>query len=128
MNRKKIILIILMLGAAVLVLILFKNCDGVRSDAAQIENGTVHSKKSKAGSSKKADIKEKVSVNNEKKAKIETLDEIKDVYGRVEILSLYDGRSFMGVTISRGEKIEFKTVNGTMYFEAQTVRDTRIIK
>jgi hypothetical protein len=121
MKRKKIILMLIVLGVMAIVLITLKNCSSTRSNAAQLKNETMISERTKADDTRKPDIKEK-------KAKIETLDEIKDIYGRVEILSLYDGRSFMGVTISRGEKIEFKTVSGTFYFEAQTVRDTRIIK
>jgi hypothetical protein len=84
---------------------------------------------------KKPEVKKRVTAKKapvvkavKAKSGVKTEDEIFEEYGRIEILSLYDGRHFTGAIKERGDTIVFETDKGILTFEARTVRDTRIIK
>lgn len=69
-----------------------------------------HEKKSKAGSGKL------------------TLDEIKTRYGRIDEVTLYNGKIIKGTIISRGAVIKVLTVNGTVTVQTRDIKGTAIIK
>jgi hypothetical protein len=57
-----------------------------------------------------------------------TLDQIFEKYGRVEEVTLYNGKTYNGATISRGESIRFDTPDGVKVLATKDVRSIKIIR
>lgn len=57
-----------------------------------------------------------------------TLEEIKSRYGRIDVVTLYNGRVIRGAIISRGSVVRVLTVNGTVTVQAKDIKGTDIIK
>jgi hypothetical protein len=134
---------VLLIGVVAACFVLVRNC-------SSLDNKTVTVKKNVPVVTKSDDAEETGTIKEEVKVqpvvksaaprpgvvrsaapekKKLSLDEIKGRYGKVEILSLYDGRSFTGAVTERGDdRIVFETERGPLVFEAKTVRDTRIIR
>ncbi|MBN2402158.1 MAG: FecR domain-containing protein [Spirochaetes bacterium] len=64
----------------------------------------------------------------EEDIKIDTLDDIKRKYGRLEEIQLYNGKRYTGAIISRGGIYSFITVDGIKKIPAKDVKYVRIIK
>ncbi len=64
----------------------------------------------------------------EKKSSRLTLEEIKSRYGRIDVVTLYNGRVIRGAIISRGAVVRVVTVNGTVTVQAKDIKGTDIIK
>ncbi len=60
--------------------------------------------------------------------KILTLEDIKEKYGKLEEIQLYNGKKYTGAIISRGGIFTFITVNGIKKASAKDVKNVRIIK
>jgi hypothetical protein len=56
------------------------------------------------------------------------LEQIKEKYGRIEELYLYDGRMLTGAIVSRGDKIQFITATGMKSIAAKDVKGSKIIR
>jgi len=63
-----------------------------------------------------------------KKSSRLTLDEIKSRYGRIDVVTLYNGRVIRGAIISRGAVVRVITVNGTVTVQTKDIKGTDIIK
>jgi hypothetical protein len=64
----------------------------------------------------------------ENKKRISTLDDIRKIYGRLEEIRLYNGRTYTGAIISRGSIFTIVTVRGTRKVRAKEVKNVRIIE
>ncbi|HOO73079.1 MAG TPA: FecR family protein [Spirochaetota bacterium] len=57
-----------------------------------------------------------------------TLEEIKEVFERIDEISLYNGRMIQGAIISRGDKYKVLTTTGTMDINESDIKKVRVIK
>jgi hypothetical protein len=55
-----------------------------------------------------------------------TPEEMKTKYGRIDILSLYDGRVVKGVIVSRGQVFKVLTSGSPVFIDAKDIRDTDV--
>ena len=53
-----------------------------------------------------------------------SLDEIKTRYGRIDIVTLYSGKVYSGIILSRGEIFRIRTPHGIVEVAAKSVRNT----
>jgi hypothetical protein len=51
---------------------------------------------------------------------------MKTKYGRIDVITLYSGRTIQGVIISRGESYRVLTTNGPISVNAKDVRRTDV--
>lgn len=72
-------------------------------------------------------IKEEKIINMIKK-KENTLAEIKEVFERIDEISLYNGRVIQGAIISRGETYKVLTTTGTMDINEADIKKVKIMK
>lgn len=61
-------------------------------------------------------------------AKPATLSDIKEKYGRVDEITLYTGKVYQGVILSRGSVYKILTTYGSISVPAKKVKRTRVIK
>jgi hypothetical protein len=67
-------------------------------------------------------------MGKEEDIKINTLEDIKKKYGKLEEVQLYNGRRYTGAIISRGGIYSLITVDGIKKIQAKDVKNVRIIK
>ncbi|MBN2040107.1 MAG: FecR domain-containing protein [Spirochaetes bacterium] len=53
-----------------------------------------------------------------------TLNEIKEKYGRIDLVRLYNGKTYKGAILSRGSRIKMITPSGTIYISAKNIKQT----
>lgn len=56
------------------------------------------------------------------------LTEIKGKFGRIDVISLYNGRVLQGAILSRGDTYKILTISGTIAVPAKDIKRTEIIK
>jgi len=57
-----------------------------------------------------------------------TLEELGDKYGRIDIVTLYNGKKYRGVILSRGGKYKVLTPRGIRWVGAQNIKNTKTIR
>jgi hypothetical protein len=57
-----------------------------------------------------------------------TLQELKDKYGRIDEVTLYNGKKIRGVILGRGEIFRIITERGMTAVSAREIRGTEILK
>lgn len=127
MNKKRIglfILLICLVAAAVYFLKKYnENINQMKS--ANEDEKQIHL--SKKLSDKKA-VEKNPSKKIEKKIKFKSNDEIREEYGKLEIVALYNGREFMGAVISIDEFYTMVTLEGLIKIPMGDVKTRIIIK
>lgn len=77
------------------------------------------------------EIGKKIEKQVEEKKKKEvpkTLTEVKQKYGRVDEITLYNGKVYRGVILGRGSTYSILTTGGKVYVPKKNVRSTRVIR
>lgn len=127
MNKKRIglfIILICLVAAAVYFLKKYnENINQMKS--ANEDEKQIHL--SKKLSDKKA-VEKNPSKKIEKKIKFKSNDEIREEYGKLEIVALYNGREFMGAVISIDEFYTMVTLEGLIKIPMGDVKTRIIIK
>lgn len=73
-------------------------------------------------------IVNEIPVKVEKKVKFTTNDEIKNEYGKLETVTLWNGRTYTGAVINTNELYTIVTVNGTIKIPMKDVKMREIIR
>ncbi len=66
--------------------------------------------------------------NYDEASNLLNLDQIKERYGRVEQMTLFDGKIFIGATISRAENVRFITTGGVVVVPARKIQGLKTIR
>ncbi|MCP4134905.1 MAG: FecR domain-containing protein [bacterium] len=70
--------------------------------------------------------KEEIQVLIRKKNR--SIADIKEVFDRIDKISLYNGRTIQGAIMTRGEEYKVLTVNGVVRVKKKDIRDTKVIR
>ena len=127
MNKKRISLIILLICLVAIVVYFLKKYN---ENISHLKSANEDEKKislSKTLSDKKV-IEKTTSKKIEKKIKFKSKDEIREEYGKLEIVALYNGREFTGAVISIDEFYTMITLEGLIKIPMGDVKSRVIIK
>ncbi len=96
---------------------------------SEVKNAAVKEKESdaKEGDTLSAEAKqEKLKALMEKKTR--SMDEIREVFNRIDEITLYNGRVIQGAVISRGARYTILTPGGTVSIPENEIKGSRILK
>ncbi len=119
MSKKQVILLVLISAAIIIITAgVFKKCNNDKLNAEGIEEQKKELQKISDAAVKKI----------QKKDVFKTNDEIKEVYGRIETVYLWNGKTYTGAVVSNNSIYQIVTTEGTKVIPIKDVKLREMIK